>query len=83
MLNPNSHHFYVSKSGRQYVHEPSGALWNYDREVNRWMPALRTLEDVIAEGRLFEVPSPDDFVFYARKAYLLQFVGEKDEHKTT
>jgi hypothetical protein len=61
--------FFVSRSGRHYFDE-DGQLYFYDRGEAKWLLSrTRTLAQVVTEGRLEEVQSPDDFVFYARKAY--------------
>ena len=72
---PNTHSakFYVSRSGRLYIHFPQG-LQVFDRESSSWIPTMRTFEEVAADGRLSEVESADDFPHYARRAYVQQYV---------
>lgn len=60
--------FFVSKSGRHYFLD-GAVLYTYDRGEGKWNKSSRSLQEVIAEGRLNEVDSADDFVFYARNAY--------------
>lgn len=66
--------FYVTRSGRSYFVKENNVVLAYDRPSSRWITTSWNEKDLqrAYPGRLNEVSSPDEFIFYAREAYYAQ-----------